>query len=37
VIYSTFVITLQKTMAGLHEDLQYDYQQELDELLMKGL
>jgi len=32
-IYDRQIAALQKTMASLHEDLQYDYQQELEELL----
>jgi len=32
-IYNRQILMLQKTMAGLHEDLQYDYQEELNELL----
>jgi len=32
-IYSRQVVALQKIMATLHEDLQYDYQQELNNLI----
>jgi len=34
-IYNRQILALQKTMTALHEDLQYDYQQELNELLLK--
>jgi len=33
-IFTRQILLLQKTMTSLHEDLQYDYQQELNELLM---